>query len=52
MNDAVRAILSLPEGFVPAPPENRIRSMVDHFAELFALYEKIAAAKSNKTQAA
>ena len=52
MSDAVRAILSLPEGFLPAPPENRIRSMVDHFAELFALYEKIAAAKSNKTQAA
>lgn len=42
-DDAARAILALPERFVPAPPSARVRSMEDHFAELFALYERLAA---------
>lgn len=41
-DDAVRAILALPERFVPYPPSIRVRSMEDHFAELFKLYERIA----------
>lgn len=42
-DDAVRAILALPERFAPYPPSRQVRSMEDHFAELFALYERIAA---------
>ncbi|WP_133365748.1 glycosyltransferase [Qipengyuania sediminis] len=41
-DDAVRAILALPRRFVPAPPTHRVRSMVDHFEALFALYARIA----------
>jgi alpha-1,6-mannosyltransferase len=41
-DDAVRAILALPSPFVPCPPSKPVRSMEDHFAELFALYERIA----------
>lgn len=41
-DDAVRAILALPDRFVPYPPSIRVRSMEDHFAELFKLYERIA----------
>ena len=42
-DDAVRAILALPERFAPYPPSKRVRSMEDHFAELFTLYGRIAA---------
>jgi alpha-1,6-mannosyltransferase len=41
-DDAARAILTLPERFAPYPPSRRVRSMEDHFAELFALYGRIA----------
>lgn len=40
--DAVRAILALPERFETYPPSRRVRSMEDHFEELFGLYERIA----------
>lgn len=43
VNDAVRAILALPRQFTPHPAPGQVRSMEDHFAELFALYEQIAA---------
>lgn len=49
-DDAVRAILALPERFAPYPPSRRVRSMEDHFAELFALYERIVAER--RTQVA
>lgn len=42
-DDAVRAILALPDRFAPYPPSKHVRSMEDHFAELFALYERIVA---------
>lgn len=42
-DDAVRALLALPERFAPYPPSPNVRSMEDHFADLFALYERIAA---------
>lgn len=42
-DDAVRAILALPERFAAYPPSKQVRSMEDHFAELFALYERILA---------
>lgn len=45
-DDAVRAILALPERFKPYPPSTAVRSMEDHFAELFALYERIVAERS------
>lgn len=41
-DDAVRAILALPDRYAPYPPSKQVRSMEDHFAELFALYERIA----------
>lgn len=41
-DDAARAILELPERFSPYPPSSAVRSMEDHFADLFALYERIA----------
>lgn len=44
--DAMRAILSLPAVFQPAPPPNQVRSMEDHFSELFALYEQILLKKA------
>lgn len=49
-DDAVRAILELPDRFAPYPPSRKVRSMEDHFAELFALYERIAVRR--RTQAA
>lgn len=49
--DAVRAILSLPESFAEVPPTTKVRSMEDHFTELFGLYERIAA-KPARTYAA
>lgn len=49
-DDAVRAILALPHRFSPYPPSRRVRSMEDHFAELFALYEQIVAER--RTQVA
>ncbi len=42
-DDAVRAILALPDRFAPYPPSRKVRGMEDHFADLFALYERIAA---------
>ena len=41
-DDVVRAILALPDRFAPYPLSRKVRSMEDHFAELFALYERIA----------
>lgn len=49
-DDAVRAILALPEIFAAQPPSSRVRSMETHFAELFALYEGIV--RDRTTQAA
>lgn len=49
-DDAVRAILDLPDHFAPYPLSTRVRSMEDHFADLFTLYERIAAER--RTQAA
>ena len=49
-DDAMRAILDLPEQFAPYPLSTKVRSMEDHFADLFALYERIAAER--KAQAA
>lgn len=49
-DDAVRAILALPEVFDAQPPSSRVRSMETHFAELFALYEGIV--RDRTTQAA
>ncbi len=40
-DDAVRAILALPSRFAPYPASQRVQSMEDHFAGLFALYERI-----------
>lgn len=40
-DDAARAILDLPARFAPYPPSSMVRSMEDHFADLFALYERI-----------
>lgn len=42
-DDAARAILALPPRFEPYLPSRRVRSMEDHFAELFALYQRIVA---------
>ncbi|WP_375290124.1 glycosyltransferase [Qipengyuania sp.] len=39
--DAVRAILALPDRFSEASPAIAVRSMEDHFSELFDLYERI-----------
>lgn len=47
-DDAVRAILALPQRFSPHPPSAKVRSMEDHFAELFALYERIAAERRTR----
>ncbi|MEO1967518.1 MAG: glycosyltransferase [Sphingomonadaceae bacterium] len=44
-DDAVRAIRSLPNHFEPLPPPDHVRSMEDHFEELFSLYERILAKK-------
>lgn len=45
-DDAVRAILALPDRFAPYPQSKQVRCMEDHFAELFALYERIVAERS------
>jgi alpha-1,6-mannosyltransferase len=39
--DLVRAILELPQRFVPPPGPSAVRSMDDHFAALFAIYEQL-----------
>lgn len=49
-DDAARAILALPERFAGVPPSPMVRSMEDHFAELFALYERLA--KEHRSRAA
>lgn len=47
-DDAARAILALPERFAPYPPSRQVRGMENHFAELFALYERIAAGRRTR----
>lgn len=47
-DDAVRAILALPDRFAPYPLSTKVRSMEDHFCELFALYERIATERSTR----
>lgn len=47
-DDAVRAILALSERFQPYPSSKRVRSMEDHFADLFALYERIVAERHTR----
>ena len=48
VNDAVRAVLALPRRFESLPLQPQIRSMHDHFSELFALYERISARRGTR----
>ena len=41
MAERFAAILALPQRFVARSPSMTVRSIADHFAELFALYERI-----------
>lgn len=47
-DDAVRAILALPGRFAPYPPSDKVHSMEDHFAELFALYGRLSAERRKR----